>query len=127
MNKRAVAIARSCGLRGFDLEDTAERIARRWRKNPSRNRLASAAAEIRDVLASRFNKPRHTFPKDMVSLSAIGQYEVMSRRYEEAEMWGAFSYHDRRFATENKVCPRCSSSKGSFRETYGACPCGFSY
>jgi hypothetical protein len=127
MNKRALAIARSCGLRGFDVEDAAEQIAWRWKEAPTKNRLRLASGVMRRFLARLLSKPQRSLPSDLVSLSAIGQYEIASRRYDEAGMWGSFSIHDRRFATENGVCPRCSSSSGSFGDVNGSCPCGFGY
>lgn len=124
--KRAIAIARACGFRGEDVRDVAEEIRHEWSQSGlSRRRLA--ARVCRKHLAERLGIPRRELPSDLLSLAAIAAYENQRESYREAMMTPSFDYHDREFARNNLVCPRCSSSAGTFIEARGNCPCGFSY
>lgn len=60
------------------------------------------------------------------TLQAIGQYE--SARQQHVRLFGTVSFdvHDKAFAVENQVCPRCSKA-GNFDVNAGNCDCGFFY
>lgn len=104
----------------------ASKIARRVHgRNPAGVRvtpLRTKSATLRRALAEALEVPLNSLPRDLVSLLAIADYESLrdecveadtesdDRELADASMLSGFDYQDRRFADENGVCPRCSSS-----------------
>ncbi len=101
----------------------ASKVARRVHgNNPAGVRvrpMRTKAAALREALAEKLDVPLRTLPRDLVSLLAIADYENAQEEYENADaevdgddgpMCHAFELHDRIWAEENGVCPRCSSS-----------------
>jgi hypothetical protein len=125
----AYAWCRSCGIISADMEDAVAELLRANIRPPDK-RLAEAARILKRRLARALGVPARSLPKDLLSLLAIGRYEAAREEIEAdpdyKELVPQFDYHDRRFAIENGVCPRCGN-RGDFASDRGYCNCGFAY
>ncbi len=121
----ALAVCGRYGLPGQFRADHASRIASVMQDGPDSSRHARAHREARRILAEVLHVPESEIPPEPQIAQAIGQYEDTRREYAHHEQ-PQFDYHDRWFAIENQVCPRCSRP-GRFGDDMGRCACGFCY
>jgi hypothetical protein len=142
------AMARAYGIRRSDWDDVAAAVIFACKYFPKgRRRMAAASTVVRRMLAKQMGLPSIALDGLRASVvMAIGDYELRGRPdgdpneglhsmgEEFGESSAAFSvltreptYHDRRFAQENGVCPRCAEATGKFGPDRGACACGFRY
>jgi len=129
LRKKALRLCRQVGLPPQDVEDAAGVIVQRIRRLPAERQRASAIYATRMLLARHLGVPWRRLSGKLRHMGAIGDHESIVRVYNlrPANEWRhTFDYHNRRFAIENQVCPRCSVF-GAFTEEGGKCVCGFAY
>ena len=102
-------------------------IVRRLNMRTSgRERAWNAAKVIRSYWHKTGRIPSDvSLPQNIAEIGAIVDYEEdRERRHSCVAEVGDGSYHDARFAEENGVCPRCSSSK-RLADDRRSCACGW--
>lgn len=134
MIKYAKAILRDCHIPEVIWDVALDSLIREWRRYKGKDKRAVAAGELRRLLASHYDVPVRSVPKDLAQIQAwIDFREDENVTFEiggagEVTEYGhsPSDYHNYWFAIENEVCPCCSSSKGVFESGNVHChTCGF--